>query len=114
MSSCKPSPDQEDFRSLVLAEREKINALSDRRGRRCHPLVIRWCFQLYSTSPKVYQQLKDSGILTLPDSRTLRDCTKCYKSGLGFYPSFIDLVKKDFLERSDPKDSDSWLGLIHD
>lgn len=23
-------------------------------------------------------------------------------------------MKKDFLERSDPKDSDSWLGLVHD
>ena len=113
-SSCKASPDQQDFRSLFLAEQEKINALSDRRGRRWHPLVIRWCFQLYSTSPKAYQQLKDSGILTLPDSRTLRDYSNCYKSGLGFDPSFLDLVKKDYLERSDPKDSDSWLGLIHD
>ena len=71
-------------------------------------------FQLYSTSPKAYQQLKDSGILTLPDSRTLRDYRNCYKSGLGFDPSVLDLIKKDFLERSDPKDSNSWLDLIHD
>ena len=113
-SSYKPSPDQQDFRSLFLAEQEKINALSDRRGRKWHPLVIRWCFQLYSTSPKAYQHLKDSGILTLPDSRTLRDYSNCYKSGVGFDPSFLDLFKKDFLERSDPKEYDSWLGLIHD
>ena len=76
----------------------------------CKLLVIRWCFQLYSTSPKAHQQLKDSGILTLLDSRTLRDYCSC----LGFDPSFPDLVKRDFLERSYPKDSDSWLGLIHD
>ena len=113
-SNCKSSPDQQDFRSLFLEEQERINGLSDKRGRRWHPLVIRWCFHLYSTSPKAYQQLKDSGILTLPDSRTLRDYSNCYKSGLGFDPSFLDLVKKDFIERSDPKDTDSWLGLIDD
>ena len=77
--------------------------------------MIQRCFQLYSTSPKTYQQLKDSGILTSQDSRTLRDYTNnCYKSGLRFDPSFIDLVRKDFLERWDPKDSDSWLSLIHE
>jgi len=36
------------------------------------------------------------------------------KSGLGFDPSFLDLVKKDFLERSDLKDTDSWMGEIYD
>jgi len=64
--------------------------------------------------PLAHQQLKDSGILILPDSQTLRDYSNCYIFGLGLDSSFLDLVKKDFLERSDPKDSDSWLGLIHD
>lgn len=114
LKSSQTSTQAEDFRSLFLKEQEKVMACADSRGRRWHPLVIRWCFQLYSTSPRAYQQLKDSGILILPDSRTLRDYSNYYKSGAGFNPSFLDLVKKDFIQRSDPKECDCWLGLIHD
>lgn len=59
--------------------------------------------------------LKDSGLLILPDKRTLRDYSNCFKAGIGFDSAFLDLVKKDFLDRSDPlKESDAWVGIIHD
>lgn len=32
----------------------------------------------------------------------------------GLDSGFLDLVKKDFNSRSDPKDSDVWVGIIHD
>lgn len=73
---------------------------------------IRWCFQLHSTSPKAYHFLKDSGILILPDKRTLRDYSNCFKMDLGWNLSFLDLVKKDFNVRSDPKEYDVWLGNL--
>ncbi|KAL9977581.1 hypothetical protein ACROYT_G015000 [Oculina patagonica] len=114
LKSSQTSTQAEDFRSLFLKEPLKVTACADSRGERWHPLVIRWCFQLYSTSPRANQQLKDSGILILPDSRTLRDYSNCYKSGVRLNPSFLDLVKKDFVQRSDPKECDCWLGLIRD
>lgn len=58
--------------------------------------------------------LKESGILTLPDSRTLRDYSNCFKAGIGFDSAYLDLVKQDFLSRCKPKECDSWIGIIHD
>ena len=58
--------------------------------------------------------LKDSGILVLPNERTLRDYTACFKSSLGLNSSYLDNVKKDFNLRSDPNEYDKWVGIIHD
>lgn len=32
----------------------------------------------------------------------------------GFDSGFLDLAKKDFNERSDPREYDVWVGIIHD
>ena len=110
-----PRQDPEDFKSLFLQQQANAVQCDDNRGRRWHPLIIRWCFQLHATSPKAYQMLKDSGLLILPDKRTLRDYSNCFKGGIGFDSAFLDLVKKDFLDRSNPlKESDAWVGIIHD
>ena len=87
---------------------------TDNRSRRWHPLIIRWCFQLYSSSPKAYQFLKDNGVLLLPDKRTLRDYSNCFKVDFGFESDFLHLVKKDFINRPNPIDYDAWVGIIHD
>ena len=50
----------------------------------------------------------------LPDKRSLRDYSNCFKVDSGFDSGFLDLVKKDFNERSDPRDYDMWVGIIHD
>ena len=85
---------EDDFRTFFLKEQEKVMQCPDKRGRRWHPLVIRWSFHLYATSPKAYQVLKDSGVVVLLDSRTLRDYSNCYKSHTGFDTAFLDLVKR--------------------
>ena len=87
---------------------------SEKRASRWHPLSIRWCFQLHSTSPKAYQLLKDSEVFILPDERTLRDYSNCFQVDAGFDSEFLDSVKRDFNERSNPKDYDVWLEAIHD
>ena len=58
--------------------------------------------------------LKDSGILVLPNERTLRDYTAAFKSPIGLNASYLDSVKKDFTCRSNPKEYDKWVGIIHD
>ena len=113
MNLSHKSEDPDDFKTLFIQEQEKV-INCDKRARRWHPLIIRWCFQLHATSPKAYQMLKDSGLLILPDSRTLRDYSNCFKAGVGFDSTFLDLVKKYFLSRRNPKDSDAWVGVIHD
>ena len=45
-------------------------------------------------------------MLLLPDKRTLRDYSNCFKVDSGFDSEFLDLVKKDFINRSNPKDYD--------
>ena len=104
----------ENFKSLFIQQQQKALTCADNRGRRWHPLIIRWCFQLYSSSPKAYQFLKDTGVLLLQDKRTLRDYSNCFKVDSGLDSGFLDLVKKDFNNRSDPEDSDVWVGIIHD
>ena len=104
----------ENFKSLFIQQQQKALSCTDNRSRRWHPLIIRRCFQLYSSSPKAYQFLKDSGVLLLPDKRTLRDYSNCFKVDSGFDSDFLDLVKKDFINRSNPKDYDAWMGIIHD
>ena len=104
----------ENFKSLFIQQQQNALSCTDSRSRRWHPLIIRWCFQLYSSSPKAYQFLKDSGVLLLPDKRTLRDYSNCFKVDSGFDSGFLDLVKKDFISRSNPEDYDVWVGIIHD
>ena len=106
----------ENFKSLFIQQQQKALSCTDNISRRWHPLIIRWCFQLYSSSPKAYQFLKDSGVLLLLDKRTPRDYrySNWFKVDSGFDSDFLDLVKKDFINRSNPKDYDVWVGIIHD
>ena len=52
------------------------NQLANNQGaayaRRYHPDVIRWAIELYAKSPAAYQQLRSTGVLTLPSSKTLQ------------------------------------------
>ena len=114
LKSRHDSADREDFKTIFLQQQEAVLKCQDKRGRRWHPLIIRWCFQLHSTSPKAYQMLKDSGVLELPDKRTLRDYSGCFKAGIGIDSNYLDLVKKDFLARSNAKNCDGWVGIVHD
>lgn len=55
-----------------------------KKGFRWHPLFIRWCLNIMLTSSKTYDIIKDSGFITLPSKRTLRDYTNWFKSRPGF------------------------------
>lgn len=51
---------------------------------RWHPLFIKWCLYLKHQSSKAYKTLRDSGCISLPSQRTLRDYTHCVNSTSGF------------------------------
>lgn len=48
------------------------------------------------------------------DKRILRDYSNCFKVDFGFDLEFLDLVKKDFINRFNFKDYDVWVGIIYD
>ena len=45
---------------------------------------MKWCLYLHHISSKAYETIRNSGILTLPSSRTLRDYTHLSSTTVGF------------------------------
>ena len=62
------------FIKLCWQERKKL-AQGNSLAIRYHPMIIRFCISLASRSPSAYDELRDTGLLTLPSRRTLRDYT---------------------------------------
>ena len=73
----------ESFRSLFW-QQQKEALQSKNKGRRWHPLIIRWCLYLRHHSSKAYDALRDSGCILLPSQRTLWDYSHCAKASAGY------------------------------
>ncbi len=54
------------------------------KGKRWHPLMIKWCILLKQQSSRAYEMLRMSGCIQLPSQRTLRDYTHHTASTIGF------------------------------
>ena len=65
------------------------------KGRRYHPLFIRWCLNIMLVSPLAYKLMRDSGAITLPSKRTLLDYTHCHESKPGFQVEILKQLAKD-------------------
>ena len=46
--------------------------------------MIRWCLYLCHHSGRTYEALRESGVISLPSQRTLRDYTHCVQASSGF------------------------------
>ena len=55
-----------------------------KQGMRWDPLMVKWCLYLRHKSSGAYELLRNSGCITLPSQRTLRDYTHYIKSTIGF------------------------------
>ena len=75
------------FQRLFWEEQFKSAKLSDAHGLRWHPMMIRWCLYLRHISSGAYEAIRNSGVLTLPSQRTLRDYTHHMPSKVGFNAS---------------------------
>ena len=71
-----------DYQKLLIDQQLKYNKLTDKRGMRWHPTIIKWCIYLRRKSPKGYKSLKESGFLSLHSQRTLYDYSHCVKGRL--------------------------------
>ncbi len=83
---------QGSFRCLFRDEQLKFNRLKDARQMRWHPMMIRWCLNLSSSS---YHALRTSGFIRLPSERTLRDYTHFFKSKAGFQVEVEEMLVRD-------------------
>ena len=66
--------------------KQQLDALSkgDKRGMRWDPLMVKWCLYLRHKSSGAYELLRESGCVSLPSQRTLRDYTHYVKATVGF------------------------------
>lgn len=72
----------------------------------CTLVYYRWCLYLHHLSGKGYDQLRDSGCITLPSTRTLRDYTHYNTTEIGFSNATdLELAKLT-------KDYEPWQRLV--
>ena len=75
---------ERSFQCLFWEEQKRALGLKDKRSMKWHPLFIRWCMDLRHVSGKAYELLHQSGCITLPSQRTLRDYTHYASAKIGF------------------------------
>lgn len=78
---------------------------------RWHPMLIRYALLLHSRSPSAYNLLRDTGVLKLPSSKTLKDYTHYIKPQCGFQFERIDELKNSV---NNLKGHQRCVGLIFD
>ena len=80
------------FMSLFWQQQQKLFSGSA-TGVRYHPMIIRFCLSLAAKSPSCYEKLRNSGVLTLPSQRRLKDYRNAIKSQRGFNGKVIEELK---------------------
>ena len=87
MSAQKDIGAGENFSSVFWQQQLRAAKLENKNGMRWHPAIIRWCLYLHHRSSGCYSILRDSGVITLPLERTLRDYKHCFTTNFGFSAS---------------------------
>lgn len=75
---------EDSFLGIFWSQQLKSATVSSSKGRRWHPLVVKWCLYLQHLSGKAYETIRNSGIINLPSSRTLRDYKHLEITKIGF------------------------------
>ena len=87
MSAQKDVGAGENFSSVFWQQQLRAAKLENKNGMHWHPAIIRWCLYLHHRSSGCYSTLRDSGVITLPSERTLRDYKHCFTTNFGFSAS---------------------------
>lgn len=75
---------KDSFRYLFWESQKQAMNYKDSCSMRWDPLMIRWCLYLRHVCGSNYDILLESGVITLPSQRTLRDYTHFTKATAGF------------------------------
>jgi len=78
-----------------------------------HPTIIRWSLYLHHYSSGCYNTLRNSGVLSLPSERTLRDYKHFAPAGTGFC-HLTDLQVLDGIKQEKPPHLSKYVGIVID
>ena len=82
------------FMNLFWQEQKKLFSKGP-TGVRYHPMIIRFCLSLAAKSSSCYEELRNSGVLTLPSQRGLRDYRNAIKPKRAFQKEVIEVLKQE-------------------
>ena len=80
------------FQRIFWDQQQQANAAKKAQGKRWHPLMIKWCLYLRHVSSRGYEVLRNSGVISLPSQRTLRDYTHFVESAAGFSANVDEML----------------------
>ena len=87
------------FKRLLWEQQLQAATVKDKRNVRWLPTIIKWCLSMKLSSSSAYRAMRDTGFITLPSTRTLRDYTHVFKAQTGIQPEVNDqIVKLDTLQ----------------
>lgn len=101
------------FREIFWQQQLKAASLKDSRSMRWHPALIRWCLYLHHRSSGCYSTLRNSGVLSLPSERTLKDYKHFAPAVVGFCTS-TDLQLLDQVKQQKPHHLSKYVGIVID
>ena len=81
------------FQRVFWQQQKKAASVKGKKGMRWHPLMIRFCLYIRHHSSKAYEALRQSGCISLPSQRTLRDYSHSVKAMPGFSNEVDDQLK---------------------
>ena len=102
----------DSFQRCFWEEQLRYNRLSDKKGMRWHPLIIRWCLYMRSKSSKAYDGLRQ--FLNLPSQRTLYDYSHYTEHGTGFQERVTEQFVKESGKWVIEDESAQYVGIIFD
>ena len=125
--------DHDDFKKLLLSESTKITKKCEKNSfehlfweqqmkaaqcrdaphMRWHPVMIKWCIYFISKSSGMHEALRESGCISLPSQRTLRDYTPCFDVTVGFSNN-VDCMLMDAAKLSTCEDYQKYVGVLID
>ena len=56
---------------------------------------MRWALNIMLSSPKVYNIIRESGVIILPSQHTLKDYTHWFRSDVGFQNEAFEQLRDD-------------------
>ncbi len=78
------------FKRLFWEQQRELVLKQNSKQMRWHPTFIKWCLNIKLHSSAAYEAIRDSGFISLPSNRTLRDYTHHIKSSTGFLPEVTE------------------------
>ena len=74
----------DSFPCLFWDQQQQASSVASASSMKWHPLMIKWCIHLRNQSSSSYEALRQSGCISLPSQRTLRDYTHFAIATAGF------------------------------